>query len=57
MKVKDLEDKELKFELDDKEIMDFYQETKFVVLLSEEGEVKVLVLEKEEKEKEKKEDV
>lgn len=51
-KIKDLEGKELKFEIDNEEIMNFYQETDFVILMNKEGKSKVLVLLKEEKQEE-----
>ena len=46
MKIKELEGKDLEFEIDNQEIMDFFKECKYVILLDEKGQSKVLVLDK-----------
>lgn len=44
-KIKNLKGKDLEFNIDNKEIMEFYKKAKFIILLDEKGETKTLVLE------------
>ena len=44
-KIKDLEGKDLEFDIDNKEIMEFFKKAKFIILLNEKGETKTLILE------------
>ncbi len=43
-KIKNLKNKDLKFDIDNEEIMNFFKKAKFIILLDEKGETKTLIL-------------
>lgn len=43
-KIKNLKDKDLEFNIDNEDIMNFFKKAKFIILLDEKGETKTLIL-------------